>query len=336
MPEILEDRPCADDIADACQLGIGHVAVGGRRHDHQIDQRLVGGRLGHVFLPRLARKVGTPKPRHRKEKPRRVVDAIGRGFIENGAYRRAQPARNQDSSHMAGSNRIDLTPEVLAAAAESKAWPFEEARKIVARYEGTDWPESVLFETGYGPSGLPHIGTFGEVARTTMVRHAFRVLTRGQGADAAALLFRRHGRDAQDPGQRAGPRLPGAASAQAADRRCRTRSAATTRASAHHNNAMLRRFLDTFGFDYEFASATDYYKSGRFDAVLLRAAERYDDIMKVMLPTLGAGAAGDLQPVPADLAEDRPRALRADEGGRRQGRHHHLRRRGRRRRRRCR
>jgi lysyl-tRNA synthetase, class I len=55
-----------------------------------------------------------------------------------------------------------------------------------------------------------------------------------------------------------------------------------------HNNAMLRRFLDTFGFDYEFASATDYYKSGKFDAVLLRAAERFDDIMKVMLPTLGA------------------------------------------------
>ena len=88
-----------------------------------------------------------------------------------------------------------------------------------------------------------------------------------------------------------------------------------------HNNAMLRRFLDTFGFDYEFASATEYYKAGRFDDVLLRAAERYDDIMAVMLPTLGPGAAGDLQPVPADLAEDRPRALRADEACRRQGRH---------------
>ena len=78
---------------------------------------------------------------------------------------------------MAGSNIIDLNPEVLAAAAESKAWPFEEARKIVERYKGTDFPETVLFETGYGPSGLPHIGTFGEVARTSMVRHAFRVLT---------------------------------------------------------------------------------------------------------------------------------------------------------------
>ena len=58
----------------------------------------------------------------------------------------------------------------------SKAWPFEEARKLIARVERTG-QKSVLFETGYGPSGLPHIGTFGEVARTTMVRHAFRVLT---------------------------------------------------------------------------------------------------------------------------------------------------------------
>ena len=78
---------------------------------------------------------------------------------------------------MPGSSSIDLNPEVMAAAAESRAWPFEEARKIIERYKGRDWPETVLFETGYGPSGLPHIGTFGEVARTSMVRHAFRVLT---------------------------------------------------------------------------------------------------------------------------------------------------------------
>src|SRR5690349_10039708 len=72
---------------------------------------------------------------------------------------------------------ISLSPEIIAAAAESKAWPFEEAKKIIARYQGRDFPKTVLFETGYGPSGLPHIGTFGEVARTSMVRHAFRVLT---------------------------------------------------------------------------------------------------------------------------------------------------------------
>jgi hypothetical protein len=72
---------------------------------------------------------------------------------------------------------VDLSPEMLAAAAESKAWPFEEADKLVKRFEAKGYPETVIFETGYGPSGLPHIGTFGEVARTSMVCHAFRVLT---------------------------------------------------------------------------------------------------------------------------------------------------------------
>src|SRR4029453_10237790 len=74
---------------------------------------------------------------------------------------------------------IDLaaSPSDLRALAEqSNAWPFEQARKIVARLKKRPKDE-VIFETGYGPSGLPHIGTFGEVARTTMVRHAFRVLT---------------------------------------------------------------------------------------------------------------------------------------------------------------
>ena len=87
-----------------------------------------------------------------------------------------------------GSNTIDLAPDVVAAAAESRAWPFEEARKIVDRYKRAGFPETVLFETGYGPSGLPHIGTFGEVARTTMVRHAFRVLT-GDRVKTRLLCF---------------------------------------------------------------------------------------------------------------------------------------------------
>src|SRR4051794_34444953 len=76
---------------------------------------------------------------------------------------------------------IDLAanPSDLRALAEqSNAWPFEQAKAIVARLKKSPKDE-VLFETGYGPSGLPHIGTFGEVARTAMVRHAFRVLTNG-------------------------------------------------------------------------------------------------------------------------------------------------------------
>ena len=187
---------------------------------------------------------------------------------------------------MSRSSLIDLSPDMLAAAAESKAWPFEEAKKIIDRYEGRDFPETVLFETGYGPSGLPHIGTFGEVARTTMVRHAFRVLTRDQ-VKTKLLCFS----DDMDGMRKIPDNVPDRAFLEPYLQMPLTvvpnPFGGDYESFGHHNNAMLRRFLDTFGFDYEFASATDYYKSGRFDEVLLRAAEKYDDIMKVMLPTLG-------------------------------------------------
>jgi len=187
---------------------------------------------------------------------------------------------------MAGSNILDLNPEMMAAAAESKAWPFEEAKKIIARYKNADFPETVLFETGYGPSGLPHIGTFGEVARTSMVRHAFRVLT-GDKVKTKLLCFS----DDMD-GMR---KIPDSVPDRAALEPYLHQPLSSVpnpfggdyASFADHNNAMLCRFLDTFGFDYEFASATQYYKAGRFDGVLLRAAERYDEIMAVMLPTLG-------------------------------------------------
>jgi lysyl-tRNA synthetase class 1 len=170
--------------------------------------------------------------------------------------------------------------------AEAKAWPFEEARKIIARYEKQGFPDEVLFETGYGPSGLPHIGTFGEVARTTMVRHAFRVLT-GDQVKTRLLCFS----DDLDGMRKIPDNVPDRAALEPYLHMPLT-AVPNPFGSEHasfgdHNNAMLRRFLDTFGFDYEFASATDYYISGRFDAVLKRAAERYDDIMAVMLPTLG-------------------------------------------------
>jgi lysyl-tRNA synthetase class 1 len=187
---------------------------------------------------------------------------------------------------MSRSSLIDLSPDMLAAAAESKAWPFEEAKKIIDRYKGRDFPETVLFETGYGPSGLPHIGTFGEVARTTMVRHAFRVLTRDQ-VKTKLLCFS----DDMDGMRKIPDNVPDRAFLEPYLQMPLTvvpnPFGGDYESFGHHNNAMLRRFLDTFGFDYEFASATDYYKSGRFDEVLLRAAGKYDDIMKVMLPTLG-------------------------------------------------
>ncbi|PWJ81639.1 lysyl-tRNA synthetase class I [Pseudaminobacter salicylatoxidans] len=187
---------------------------------------------------------------------------------------------------MTGSNMIDLNPEILAAAAESKAWPFEEARKIIARYKGREFPKTVLFETGYGPSGLPHIGTFGEVARTTMVRHAFRVLTENKVATKLICFS-----DDMDGMRKIPDSVPDRA---ALEPYLHIPLSAVPNpfggdyeSFADHNNAMLCRFLDTFGFDYEFASATQYYKSGRFDEMLLRAAECYDKIMAVMLPTLG-------------------------------------------------
>ncbi|MER8440737.1 lysine--tRNA ligase [Mesorhizobium sp. M1312] len=187
---------------------------------------------------------------------------------------------------MAGSNIVDLNPEVLAAAAESKAWPFEEARKIVERYKDTDFPETVLFETGYGPSGLPHIGTFGEVARTSMVRHAFRVLTR-DAVKTKILCFS----DDMDGMRKIPDNVPDRAALEPHLHKPLSSVpnpfGGDYASFADHNNAMLCRFLDTFGFDYEFASATEYYKAGRFDDVLLRAAERFDKIMGVMLPTLG-------------------------------------------------
>ncbi|GLQ53161.1 lysine--tRNA ligase [Devosia nitrariae] len=179
-----------------------------------------------------------------------------------------------------------LDPAFFDAAQTARAWPFEEARKLVARLEKSGKGEAV-FETGYGPSGLPHIGTFGEVARTTMVRTAFRLLTRDE-IPTRLICFS----DDLDGMRKIPDNVPSRAFLEPHLQRPLTSVpdpwTNEFTSFGDHNNAMLRRFLDTFGFDYEFASATDYYKSGKFDAVLLRAAERYDDIMKVMLPTLGS------------------------------------------------
>ncbi len=181
-----------------------------------------------------------------------------------------------------------LDPALFAAAKDARSWPFEEARRLQKRIEvlkgGKD--KVVLFETGYGPSGLPHIGTFGEVARTSMVRHAFETLTEGK-VKTRLICFS----DDMD-GMRKIPDSVPDKDALAPYLHMPLTSVPNPfggdyESFGHHNNAMLRRFLDTFGFSYEFASATDYYKSGKFDAMLLRAAERYDKIMSVMLPTLG-------------------------------------------------
>ena len=169
------------------------------------------------------------------------------------------------------------------AAQNSKAWPFEEARKLVARYKGTA-PEKgyVLFETGYGPSGLPHIGTFGEVARTTMIRRAFEAIS---DIPTRLICFS----DDLDGMRKVPDNVPDPVALREHLQKPLTSVPdpfGTHTSFGDHNNAMLRRFLDTFGFEYEFISATEFYKSGQFDDVLLRAAERYDDVMAVMLKSL--------------------------------------------------
>ncbi|GAB5448055.1 lysine--tRNA ligase [Gymnodinialimonas sp.] len=169
------------------------------------------------------------------------------------------------------------------AAMTSKAWPFEEARRVLKRYEKAP-PEKgyVLFETGYGPSGLPHIGTFGEVLRTTMVRRAFEVIS---DIPTKLICFS----DDLDGMRKVPGNVPNADSLTEHLQRPLTSVPdpfGTHESFGHHNNAMLRRFLDTFGFEYEFISATEFYGSGKFDEILKRAVERYDDIMKVMLKSL--------------------------------------------------
>ena len=167
----------------------------------------------------------------------------------------------------------------------SKAWPFEEARRLLNRYR-TNPPEKgyVLFETGYGPSGLPHIGTFGEVARTTMVRQAFELIS---DIPTRLICFS----DDMDGLRKVPTNIPNGEQL-AEDLHLpltKVRDPFGTHESfGHHNNARLNAFLDQFGFEYEFASSTEYYTSGRFDEMLLIALERFDDIMDVMLPSLGA------------------------------------------------
>jgi lysyl-tRNA synthetase class 1 len=181
---------------------------------------------------------------------------------------------------------LEITDALRAAAENSKAWPFEEARKILARLATRKEPvPDILFETGYGPSGLPHIGTFGEVARTTMVRTAFRLLT-GDAVPTRLLCFS----DDMDGLRKVPDNVPNKELVAAHINQPLTRVPdpfGEYESFGDHNNARLRSFLDRFGFAYEFASATDYYAAGRFDAMLLRMLEAYDEVMAIMLPSLG-------------------------------------------------
>ena len=168
-------------------------------------------------------------------------------------------------------------------AMKGRAWPFEEARKILARLGGKP-PEKgyVLFETGYGPSGLPHLGTFGEVARTTMVRKAFELLS-----DSPTRLFAFS--DDMDGLRKVPDNVPNADMLAGHIGRPLTGVPdpfGKFDSFGAHNNAMLRDFLDRFGFEYEFKSSTEMYRSGAFDATLLAVLKHYRAIMDIMLPSL--------------------------------------------------
>ncbi|MEH3116874.1 MAG: lysine--tRNA ligase [Methylorubrum populi] len=188
---------------------------------------------------------------------------------------------------------LRLDPDILEAAVSAAAWPFEEARKLVARLERKPKGE-VLFETGYGPSGLPHIGTFGEVARTSMVRHAFRVLTR-DAVPTRLIAFS----DDMDGLRKVPDNVPNREQLRDALNLPLTKVPdpfGTHESFGHHNNAELRRFLDAFGFDYEFRSATECYRSGVFDDALRLVLERYDAVMAIMLPSLRAERSASYSP----------------------------------------
>ena len=170
-------------------------------------------------------------------------------------------------------------------ASQANAWPFAEARAVLKHVkEKTPEKGYVLFETGYGPSGLPHIGTFGEVARTTMVRQAFSQLS-----DIPTRLFAFS--DDMDGLRKVPENIPN--KDMVTEHLGKPLSSipdpfGTHESFGHHNNARLQAFLDEFGFEYEFKSSTDCYKSGEFDSVLLAVLERYDAVINVILPTLGA------------------------------------------------
>ena len=180
-------------------------------------------------------------------------------------------------------------------ALNARAWPFEEARKLLVRYEKAPPKKGyVLFETGYGPSGLPHIGTFGEVVRTTMVRQAFQRMS-----DLPTRLFAFS--DDMDGLRKVPDNVP---NKEMLHRYVETKVGGVVvrdptpltkvpdpfgchESFGHHNNAMLRGFLDGFGFEYEFQSSTDWYESGRFDDAIRQVIARYDAVLAVMHPTLG-------------------------------------------------
>ncbi|OYX66703.1 MAG: lysine--tRNA ligase [Sphingomonadales bacterium 32-64-17] len=186
-----------------------------------------------------------------------------------------------------------FSPDLITAARSSKAWPFQEAQRLAKRFRngktGADGsPEPVVFETGYGPSGLPHIGTFQEVLRTTLVRRAYEIVAAAEDGTPAPTRLVAFSDD-MDGLRKVPDNLPNQALLTENLGKPLSRIPdpfEKYESFAHHNNAKLREFLDQFGFDYEFIAASDRYNSGGFDEALKQVLRKYDDIQSIMLPTL--------------------------------------------------
>lgn len=175
-----------------------------------------------------------------------------------------------------------MNKSLIADATESKSWPFEEARKIIKRLEKNK--KDIVFETGYGPSGLPHIGTFGEVARTSMVRFALKTLD--SSIESKIICFS----DDMDGLRKVPDNIPNQKVLE--DNLEKPLSTIPDpygkyKSYAEHNNSLLKDFLNQFGFEYEFMSATEQYLSGNFDNTLIDIMQNYDAISNTILPTLG-------------------------------------------------
>ena len=175
------------------------------------------------------------------------------------------------------------SPEIAEMALNAKAWPFQEAKQLRARLKNRPKDQPVVFQTGYGPSGLPHIGTFGEVTRTSMVRHAFSMMF---DHPTRLIVFS----DDLDGMRKVPDNVPNQDLLRQYLNFPLTKVPDPFGEAASfgdYNNSMLQRFLDGFGFEYEFFSASQVYRSGRFDTALLRLLHCYDQVMDIMLPTLG-------------------------------------------------
>ena len=187
-----------------------------------------------------------------------------------------------------------MSSQTLREATEaSKAWPFEEARKLIERVARSPGKE-VIFETGYGPSGLPHLGTFGEVARTSMVRHAFRLLTE-DNVKTRLIAFS----DDMDGLRKVPDNIPNRDMIAAHLGKPLTQVPdpfGEYASFAEQNNTRFRSFLDRFGFEYEFTSSTEMYRSGRFDKALLRVLACFEEVQAIMLPSLREERAATYSP----------------------------------------